>query len=180
MLPVDTKLYGIVARAYSKKAVSKVFHAKGRDADKSCIILITSFKEVKELGVVLSDVERLFLQDVWPGKVSVVLPQKTKKYAYLGRHGTLALRMVGKQHIALYRLLKKVGPLIAPSANPQGLPPAKTITEAKKYFGKEDSKGVSLYISGGKRNGLPSTLVKIEKGEIVVLRQGSVQVKTTS
>jgi L-threonylcarbamoyladenylate synthase len=62
---------------------------------------------------------------------------------------------------------------VAPSANPEGAKPAKTIFEAKRYFGSE----VDFYVSG--KNDLePSTLVKLNhNGELTVLRQGAVKIK---
>src|SRR5204863_149383 len=67
-----------------------------------------------------------------------------EKFEYLHRGtNTLALRLPKDE--SLQNLLKKTGPLIAPSANVEGLPPAKNITDAKKYFGD----GVDLYIDGG-------------------------------
>lgn len=45
----------------------------------------------------------------------------------------------------LKKVVQAVGPVIAPSANPEGLEPARTIEEAKAYFGDE----VDIYIDGG-------------------------------
>jgi len=70
-------------------------------------------------------------------------------------------------------LLRKTGPLVAPSANPEGLDPALTIRQAKKYF----SNMVDFYIDRGKLESSPSTLVKIEAGNIIVLREGVVVIK---
>ena len=68
----------------------------------------------------------------------------------------------------LRALLKKVGPLVAPSVNPEGKKPASTIREAKKYFGNK----VELYVNAGKIENSASTLVKLKKGEIKILRKG--------
>ena len=43
------------------------------------------------------------------------------------------------------KYLEQTGPLIAPSANLQGQPPAKNIQEAYEYFGD----AVDLYVDGG-------------------------------
>jgi len=62
----------------------------------------------------------------------------------------------------------RTGPLIAPSANPEGLPPARNLEEAKGYFG--DS--VDMYMDGGEINGKASRLVKLRKdGSVVILRE---------
>lgn len=69
--------------------------------------------------------------------------------------------------------MKITGPLVAPSANLEGLPPAKTIKEAKKYFGKN----IQIYLDGGKLESLPSTLIEIKKGKWKALREGEVKIK---
>ncbi len=67
----------------------------------------------------------------------------------------------------LRNLLLKTGPLIAPSANPEGLSPSKNIEEAKKYFG--DS--VDFYVDGGEIEAKASKLIKLNNdGSIIVLR----------
>ncbi|RYF29297.1 MAG: hypothetical protein EOO17_02065 [Chloroflexi bacterium] len=45
----------------------------------------------------------------------------------------------------LRKLLQQTGPLIAPSANPEGDPPAMTIAKAREYFGDT----VDFYVDGG-------------------------------
>jgi L-threonylcarbamoyladenylate synthase len=70
-------------------------------------------------------------------------------------------------------LLKKAGPLVAPSANPEGMEPAKTIKEAKEYFGER----VDFYINGGKLLSPPSTLIEIKNKKIFIKRKGAVKIK---
>ena len=61
---------------------------------------------------------------------------------------------------------------MAPSANPEGFPPAKAITEARAYFGHQ----IDFYLAGRVKS-YPSTLVKITKdARIEILRQGKVVV----
>jgi len=67
----------------------------------------------------------------------------------------------------LLKVLEISGPLIAPSANWESYEPARTVNEARKYFGKN-----VVYYDGGKIIGEPSTLIKINK-KIEILRKGS-------
>jgi L-threonylcarbamoyladenylate synthase len=100
--------------------------------------------------------------------------EKKKKFNYLHRGtGANAFRMIGPRNRNLYNLIKKVGPLVAPSANPQGLPPAVRKSETRKYFGDK----VDVYVCGGTRNSKPSTLVEWKDGKISVLRQGAVTIR---
>ncbi len=167
ILPTDT-LYGIVGKALSKKTVENIYKIKGRNEDKPFIILITSFKDLGIFGVEIEKNDIKVLKEFWPGKVSIVLPCNLSKFEYLHRGtNSIAFRMIGSKNQYLYKLLKKVGPIVAPSANPEGFVPAKTIDEALKYFNNK----VDLYVAGGKRDVLPSKLIKYEKGEFVVLRK---------
>lgn len=96
----------------------------------------------------------------------MILPCKSTKFQYLHR-GTksLAFRLPKKK--PLRELLEKTGPLVAPSANPQGLEPAKNITEAKKYFGDM----VDVYVAGGKLEGKPSKLISLLEKKPKILRK---------
>jgi L-threonylcarbamoyladenylate synthase len=169
VLPTDT-IYGIVASALNKKAVLRVYEIRKRNPKKPFIILISSLKVLDLFGIKLSAPARKILNKVWPGKVSVILPCPHKKFSYLHRGAkTLAFRLPDKKQ--LIRLLKKTGPLIAPSANLEGLPPVKTIKEAKKYFGSK----VDFYVNAGKLNSLPSTLIAIKNSRVIIKREGTVK-----
>lgn len=166
VLPTDT-LYGIVGSALSKKAVERIYKLKKRNSRKPLIILIASLKDLNLFGARIDTAHKNILDQVWPGKVSVILPLSSQKFHYLHRGGkTLAFRMPAKN--SLIELLKKTGPLVAPSANPEGLPPAATIREVKKYFGDE----IDFYLSAGRRlSGKPSALIAIENGKIKIYRK---------
>ncbi len=175
IIPTDT-LYGIVGRAFSKKAVERIYKIKGREKGKPCIVLITSFRELEQLGVQkMTPLNQwyLLLKKIWPGAVSVVLPSSSAKWRYLHRGtGGIAFRMVGKKNRNLYDLLQQTGPLVAPSANPQGLAPARTVKEAEMYFKNK----VDAYIDGKLNDKSPSTLVSLLGSKPKILRQGSVDI----
>lgn len=164
ILPTDT-LYGIVGQALDKKIVEKIYALKGRRPDKPFIILISSIKDLVLFGIRPSSTETQLVKKYWPGKVSVILPCPLKKFEYLHR-GTksLAFRLPKKK--SLIEILKKTGPLVAPSANPEGQPPAKNITEARKYFGDK----VDLYVAGGKLAGKASKIIKLTDSKIEIIR----------
>lgn len=171
-------LYGICASAFSKKAVKCIYQIKGRDEGKPFIILIDSFSDLKKFSIVLSSQQKKFLKQIWPNPVSVILPCPLKKFGYLHRGTkTLAFRMpalhTNKAEKKILRLLlKKFGPIVAPSANPQGKSPAQTIEEAENYFANQ----VDFYINGGEVKGIASTILSFNENIPVVLRQGSYKI----
>lgn len=175
ILPTDT-IYGVVGSVWQKKTVERIYKLRRRDPKKPMVIIIGSFGDLDSFGIrPVVDLKKT-LKKFWPGKISIILSYSTlsegsDKLSYLHRGAkTLAFRLPKPRW--LRDLLKKTGPLIATSANPEGLPPAKTIKEAKAYFGED----VDFYVDGGKLAGLPSTLIEIKGGEAVVRRQGAVKI----
>jgi L-threonylcarbamoyladenylate synthase len=158
VIPTDT-LYGLVGSAFSQKAINRIYKLKNRDKKKKLIILISSINDLKKFNVKHPYIlQFVSMTKLWPGKNSIILPYGNGK-------NTLAFRLTKNKK--LIEILKQTGPLVAPSANPEGLKPAENIIEAKKYFG--DS--IDFYLSGGSLKSKPSTLISInKKGEITALR----------
>lgn len=172
-------IYGLVGKALDKKAVERIYKVKGRNEKKPFIILISKVSDLEKFGIskqtLLSQKVFTLLKKVWPGPVSIILPCTStwiQKMQYLHRGtGSLAFRYPAKK--SLIEILKKTGPLVAPSANPEGLLPAQNIKEAKKYF----NSSVDFYLAGGTLKSEPSTLLKIDKNvKMEILRQGAVKV----
>ncbi len=64
--------------------------------------------------------------------------------------------------------IQEFWPLLAPSANLEGLPPSETVQDAEKYFGNE----VDIYIDGGTIKNKASRLIKLHKdGSVDILRE---------
>lgn len=151
VMPTDT-IYGMLASALRPVTIERLYKLRRRNREKPFIILISSLGDLEKFGVTLSATQKKMLAKIWPGPTSVVL-------------GKTAFRLPASGK--LRELISKTGPLMAPSANLAGAPPATTIAEAKNYFGNK----VDLYIDGGTIIGKPSTLVRMNlKGEIHILR----------
>ncbi len=170
VIPTDT-IYGIVAQAFRPKAVDRIYDIKGRQGNKPFIVLISSLNDLRKFKVQLSEDDKSFLLKCWPGAVSVILPVPNSDLEFLHRgEKTLAFRWPNKAD--LVEIIKEVGPLVAPSANPEGEKPATTIAEAKTYFGHN----VDFYEDGGTLESEPSTLIRLTKDTVEVLRVGKVTV----
>lgn len=170
VLPTDT-IYGLVGQALRPKVVERIYRIRERNLKKPCIVLISSLRDLKLFGVRIDSATAKILRELWPDKVSVILPCLLRKFSYLHRGTkTIAFRFPKKR--ILLELLKKTGPLIAPSANLEGLKPANSISAAKKYFGDR----VDFYVDSGKLKGRPSTLIRFRQERPVVLRPGAVKI----
>lgn len=169
VIPTDT-IYGIVGSALEEEAVNRIYKLRHRNPKKPMIILISSVYDLKKFGVSLSPKDKEIIKKVWPGKVSVILGLNhggVAKFKYLHR-GTKKLAFRLPDFLKLRRLLNKVGPLVAPSANLEGHPPAENISEAQNYFGNQ----VDFYVDSGPQKSSPSTLIEIQKDKIKILRLG--------
>lgn len=170
VMPSDT-IYGLMCQALNKDSVESLYKIRQRSPDKPSIVLISKLDDLELFDIKVSEADKKILSSFWPGAVSVVLPCVSARWRYLHRGTeTLALRLPDKK--SLLEILRQTGPLIAPSANPEGSAPAKNIKEAKKYFGDR-----VFYYGRGDLTALPSTLVSLSDGKLVVLRQGAVKVK---
>lgn len=156
-------IYGIIGRAAKKRAVEKIYSVKNRDPSKQCIILIPGSGSVPEHS---AQIARFSTPDQPP--TSIIVPAKKDEHEWLLRGGTtLAYRVVRDEF--LKKIVQAVGPVIAPSANPEGLPPARTIEEAKAYFGDL----VDLYVDGGEvpEDVQASRIIEVQPdGTVLVVR----------
>ncbi|MFZ1242740.1 MAG: Sua5/YciO/YrdC/YwlC family protein [Candidatus Saccharimonas sp.] len=135
VIRTDT-LYGIVARADDERAVEKVYQLKKRNPEKSCIVLVADedslYGHMAPGGSLAASVPTSFL--IYSPSAPLWLRRANDRIAY--RQPQVAW---------LKEVLKMTGPIIAPSANTEGQPPARTIAEAKQYFGS----AVDAYIDDG-------------------------------
>ncbi|MEX2029316.1 MAG: L-threonylcarbamoyladenylate synthase [Candidatus Paceibacterota bacterium] len=165
VMPTDT-LYGIVGSAFNTTTVERIYKLRGRNEGKPCIVLIGDVSELKKFSVDVSKEQARVIEN-FPSPTSFVLDCQREEFSYLHRGTkTLAFRLPAPQQ--LRDLLIKTGPLVAPSANKEGEPPAKNISEAKNYFGNL----VNLYVDGGELAGEASRVIKLHSdGSADILRK---------
>ncbi len=162
VLRTDT-LYGIVARADNQAAVERVYSIKHRNEHKSPIVLISSYDQIFDTITIL---QREICEYYWPGKVSIILPSANAPTWLERGNQSIAYRMPSSE--ALLKLISITGPLIAPSANPEGQAPAMSIHQARSYFSDQ----VDAYCDSGEvTDNSPSKLLLVhEDGNIERLR----------
>lgn len=164
VLATDT-LYGLVGSALSSETVDRIYALKQRNHTKPLIVLISQVEELEQFGVVLSEKLLAQLEQYWPGPYSILLPTIDDQFEYIHRGSDhIAFRIPDKQD--LLEVLAQTGPLVAPSANMEGMPPAKTIQEARNYFGTD----VDFYVDEGDLNNKASTILSLDGDDIVIER----------
>ncbi len=155
-MPTDT-IYGLVGLASNTQTVEAVYTLRKRNKQKPCIILIGDISDVERFGIKLSDTTMQEIANYWPGPVSIIFDCPLEEFSYLHR-GTQSLAFRLPDNPNLQAILRETGPLIAPSLNWEGEPPAETIDEARKYFGDSID-----YVDGGRIIGKPSKVVRYSK-----------------
>jgi tRNA A37 threonylcarbamoyladenosine synthetase subunit TsaC/SUA5/YrdC len=65
ILPTDT-VYGLHARVDDAQAIEVLKHIKERDDERYFITLISSWEQIRQCGIVVSDKHRLLLERIWP------------------------------------------------------------------------------------------------------------------
>ena len=158
-------IYGILAAANSEKAVEKLYEVKRRPLDKPVIILAADIDDIPDLT---PSIKRKY-QEISKNRPTTIITKVSPNFLpHLPRNGrTLAFRVVPESPLA--ELIRTVGLLVAPSANPSGEEPAKNITEAINYFHEL----VPIYVDSGETaDAQPSQIIRInEGGEIEFLRR---------
>jgi len=137
-------IYGIIARVADEKAVEKVYIAKQRDPSKQCIVLIADASSVPAHAELIE-----FYTEAETIPTSIVVPASDEPSWLLRGGNSVAYRIVHDDF--LKKVIQKVGPVIAPSANPENLPVAQTIEQARAYFGTM----ADVYVDGGE---VPETI----------------------
>ena len=165
VLATDT-LYGLVGSALSSETVDRIYALKQRNHTKPLIVLIAQIEDVEQFGVILSEKLIEQLKQYWPGPYSILLPTIDDQFEYIHRStDQIAFRLPDKPE--LIEVLMQTGPLVAPSANMEGMPPATTLKEARNYFGTD----VDFYVDGGERKNKASTLLSFDGENVVIERE---------
>ena len=163
LFPTDT-LYALLANAFSKKAIDKVYKIKKREIKKPLPIFIKNIEMAKKLAEILPEQENL-LKNFWPGKITVILKKKKNLKIYGTQKESIALRV--PKYPLLNEILKEINfPLSGTSANISGKKP-KNFKEILNQFEKEKP---DLAVFGGEIFRKPSLILDLREEHPSILR----------
>jgi len=160
IFPTDTA-YGLGGIFNSPKVINKILKIKKRQ-DRKFTLACSSLNQVEKFFK-LNVEQRRLAKEFWPGPLSIVVSSKLAVRVPDNKLGRQLAQLVGK-------------PLIATSANLSG---QKNIYDSQKVIREfvKRKHQPDLIIAGGKLKKVkPSTVVKIEKGEIKIVRRGSIKI----
>ncbi|MFN3507146.1 MAG: L-threonylcarbamoyladenylate synthase [Allorhizobium sp.] len=170
-IPTET-VYGLAADATHPGAITSIYETKGRPRFNPLICHMADLA-MAERYAVFDPISRRLAEAFWPGPLTLVLPLKEKS----GIHplATAGLDTVGIRVPVGFtaELIRSLGrPLAAPSANSSGRISPTTAQHVEADLGEK----IEVIIDGGPCPvGLESTIVKIEDGEIRLLRPGGIE-----
>lgn len=166
-VPTET-VYGLAACVNSAEGVDKVFQIKGRPSNNPLIIHISDIDQLEPFGCVTDSSFAKLTDAFWPGPLTLVLPidPATILETVRAKLSTAAFRM--PKHPIARSLLYKTGPLVMPSANLSGKPSSTEAAHVEIDFGEQFP-----VLDGGEcACGLESTVMTVQNGRWVIIRQG--------
>lgn len=178
--PTDT-VYGLgtLPLESNDKQIRKIYDLKQRPVEKPLSLLITN--SMIDTYVEVDPDVLSFLNDNWPGRLTVILKCKNNlmnplsKLLNLEKPNVLAFRVPKNEY--LLEIINLIGfPIIGTSANISGSKPKSTIESVLKELKSDD---ISLWVDGGKLPAIqPSTLLDLSNPKKArILRRGSGQIK---
>jgi L-threonylcarbamoyladenylate synthase len=171
-IPTDA-LYTLVADPFNLRAVTGVFQAKGREAQRSLPILVRDTLMAEDLASELNKRFFLLARRFWPGPLTIIVAASAKiPLKVTGNTGRLALRQ--SRSVVANKLIDLLNqPLIATSANISSRP---TCRSGIEVFGMMDGR-VDLVLDGGLCTGAGATTVDITEPYWRVIKQGAIEEK---
>lgn len=163
-------VYGLGADATRPDAVARLVAVRGREDGKPILVLASDLAMVTAVAAELPPPARRLASRFWPGPLTIVCPARPDLPAPLtAGTGTIGVRVPG--HATARALVARLGrPVTAPSANPPGAEPPRTLAAARAYFGER----VAAYVDGGELPGGASTVVAIVGDRVQIVRPGLV------
>ncbi|HOV24479.1 MAG TPA: L-threonylcarbamoyladenylate synthase [Candidatus Marinimicrobia bacterium] len=169
--PTDT-IYGLGVDAFQPQAVQKLLQLKGRTAGKPISVLYADVPSLLSDFKHLNDYQRRVVKTLLPGKITLILPLSSNSIfpVEISADGSVGVRVISLE--PMNRILRQYPhPITTTSVNPANAPPAHSAAEIISYFGDQISLILKYEIAD---DSLPSTLVKVGKSELEIIRIGAV------
>ena len=173
-IPTDT-VYGLAADPTSPTAMRSLFELKERPEGVPVAVLVSSLDMARSIVEPNAPFEQLAAEH-WPGALTIVAAARPNLGLHIGATANEAgVSTVGVRvpdHDLIRRCANAFGPIAATSANRHGAPTITEPTALVDAFGDH----VKVVVASGVLEGLASTVVDVSGRDVVILRQGVVQV----
>lgn len=164
--PTET-CYGFAVDIFQRSAVQKLYNVKKMPLDKTVSILVRDLDEAKRYGE-FSEKAIELAEKYWPGPLTIIVP-RTALLPQWVNYGNDTVGIRCSSHRRTRELVEAFGgPLTTTSANIHGQPQAYSVEEILGQGIKPN-----FIIDGGViAKNKPSTIVKVEKENVGIVRQG--------
>ena len=156
-------VWGLGCDPWNEMAVDRLLALKDRPVHKGLILVADN---IRQFDFLLDDLPERWvdrLASTWPGPNTWLVPHQGLLPEWItGVHDTVALRV--SDHPLVRELCSLVGPIVSTSANPAGLPAARTRLKVEQYF-----RGQIDHVLGGNLGGRknPSLIRDLATGKVV-------------
>ena len=177
IFPTDT-VYGIGCDALNINAVNKLYIAKKRNLNNPINILVSNINMVKKFVISINKIEEKLINEFWPGDLTIVFEKSNIVPDILTANlNTVGIRMPNNK-VCLDIIDRFGSPVATSSANIAGYEPYTNINDNIINDFKDS---VNFIIDNGKTySGVPSTIVKVQKNFVKILRIGSISTEDIS
>jgi L-threonylcarbamoyladenylate synthase len=168
--PTDTG-YAFTANALDTRAITKVFHLKGRSFSNPIHIAVSSVAEAEKYAV-FNDAAHFLAAHYLPGALTIVLPKKGIVPAMLvSGLNSVGIRIPANR--VILRLAEITGfPLTATSANISGKPGTYSVEEVAAQLGENMQQVAMVLDQGSLKIHDVSTIVDLSVTPPQLIRQG--------
>ena len=156
-------VWGLGCDPWDEEAVERLLAIKSRPVDKGLILVADN---IHQFDFLFEDFPQAWIDrmaSTWPGPNTWLVPHQGLLPDWItGVHDTVALRV--SDHPLVRELCALVGPIVSTSANPAGLPAARTRLKVEQYF-----RGQIDHVLGGNLGGRknPSLIRDLATGKVV-------------
>ncbi len=176
-------VFGLVADASNCGALAAIAEIKGREPSISMPVIIGERKQLDLLvpPSVLENANIIRLLDrFWPGPLTVILPlRKGVLCDDFFPAGTVGVRLPDDER--LQAIARRVGPIVATSANKHGMPTLSTGRGVIEQLARDDeAQGLALVLDESSRSDRASTIVEVKEGSCRVIRVGKISAEAVA
>ncbi len=170
VFPTET-FYGLAADALNESAVQRVASLKGRDHNQPIALIVADSTMLKQVVSEVPPRAKKLIRRFWPGPLTLVLTaNKGLTRLLCNPEGGVGIRV--SSHPVAAALVQGLGsPITATSANPSGAESAKTVAQARGYFGA----AIKYFLDGGELKGPKgSTVLDMQQDRFKIIREGEI------
>ena len=165
--PTDT-VYGLGCNPYMPDSVEKIFKLKIRE-NKPLPLLCDSLESALKIAS-FDEISLKLAEEFWPGPLTILVPLKDDSLKSLTRGSEFIGLRVPNHDDSLLLISECGGYLVGTSANLSGYNSNHSASSVISQLPDVDA----ILINDIEDNSKESTIIKVENGEIIILRLGSI------